>query len=323
MKIATVTGAVQADQLGKTLMHEHLIAGLSGWELDNQAPRHKRADIIKLCVDRVQELQAAGYKTLIDPCPNDLGRDVGIMGEVGARTGFNIICSTGFYNQEMGGNAYWQVRSTWDKDFVDRVADVMIRELTDGAGDEGIKPGIIKLASSHLPMTDYEKKLFAAGAKAAVATNTPITTHTEAILGDQQLDYLTSHGVPANRIVIGHCCGSSDHHYHMDLIGKGAYIGFDRFGIESIRPDEGRAESLLQIIRAGGTKGVVISHDSVWCMRGEMIPANMAAAMSEAPLRFERQIVPKLLAAGAAKQDIDAMLVDNPRRYFAGEARPA
>jgi len=34
MKINTSTGTVEAKDLGKTLMHEHLVIGFPGWESD-------------------------------------------------------------------------------------------------------------------------------------------------------------------------------------------------------------------------------------------------------------------------------------------------
>jgi phosphotriesterase-related protein len=37
------------------------------------------------------------------------------------------------------------------------------------------------------------------------------------------------------------------------------------------------------------------------------------------PLHFHRRIVPRLREGGASDADIRALLVDNPRRFFAGE----
>ncbi|MBV9508762.1 MAG: hypothetical protein JO303_00595 [Caulobacteraceae bacterium] len=317
--INTVTGQTQPDQLGKTLMHEHLAAGFSGWRLD-PASKADRREELAICVDQLEALKAAGYTSLLDPCPNDVGRDVDLMGEAAARTGFNIICATGFYNEHLGGNAYWVLKSQYDPDFVDRLADLMIAELTEGVAGTSIKAGVIKLATGLGPMSDYERKVFAAGAKACLATGAPITTHTDAMLGEVQLQLLTSLGVPAHKIIIGHSCGSQDHAYHMGLIDGGAYVGFDRFGIEGICPDDVRVASMMKLLQAGKARQLVVSHDSVWCLRGALFPPAMVEEMKQrhGPLRFETVIRPKLLAAGATDKDIETMMVDNPRRYFAG-----
>jgi phosphotriesterase-related protein len=37
------------------------------------------------------------------------------------------------------------------------------------------------------------------------------------------------------------------------------------------------------------------------------------------PLHFSRRVAPKLREGGATEQQIEALLVDNPRRFFAGE----
>ena len=37
------------------------------------------------------------------------------------------------------------------------------------------------------------------------------------------------------------------------------------------------------------------------------------------PTHFHRNIVPALLERGVSQAQIDTMLVDNPRRFFAGE----
>jgi predicted metal-dependent phosphotriesterase family hydrolase len=39
-------------------------------------------------------------------------------------------------------------------------------------------------------------------------------------------------------------------------------------------------------------------------------------------MRFTRTITPMLKEAGVSQATIDAMLTENPRRYFAGEAIP-
>ncbi len=92
--------------------------------------------------------------------------------------------------------------------------------------------------------------------------------------------------------------------------------------VDMINPDEERVSSLLRLLSSGAGNQVVISHDSVWCWRGEPIP-NPAVfeQMSKVwnPLHFTKRIVPKLIDGGATEEQIEALLVDNPRRFFAGE----
>ena len=111
-QVNTVTGPIPVDQLGMTLMHEHVLIGMPGWQADSLRPGRSRDEIIPVAVDKIQSMQALGIQTMLDPCPNDLGRDVELSAELSARTGFNIICATGLYKEEEGGYAYWNFPRT-------------------------------------------------------------------------------------------------------------------------------------------------------------------------------------------------------------------
>jgi phosphotriesterase-related protein len=128
--------------------------------------------------------------------------------------------------------------------------------------------------------------------------------------------------VPAHRIVIGHSCGTSDSAYHQRIAERGSYLGFDRFGLDMIHPDAERVAALLRLLRAGFGRQIVVSHDSVWCWRGEPIPSREILQQMEKiwnPTHVLARIAPKLRDAGATEAEIEALLVDNPRRFFAGE----
>jgi phosphotriesterase-related protein len=285
-----------------------------------------RSELLRICVDRIEELKAAGFRSMIDPCPNDLGRDVEFIAEVASRARFNIICATGLYKEAEGGVAYWHMRSNSGSQ-VGAMAELFERELSEGVGRTGIRPGIIKLATGPDRMSEYERGIFEAAARAAVATGAPITTHTDkGTVGDVQQKLLVAAGVAARRIVIGHSCGTSDHAYHLGLARGGSYLGFDRFGLDLLYPDAERTKSLLALLVAGAGDRVVVSHDSVWCWRGQPFgsaEAQRQFAESHTPLHFTRKIVPALREGGASEAQIRALTLDNPRRFFAGEKLPS
>jgi len=321
--VNTVTGPIRVDALGVTLMHEHVLIGYPGWEADTLRPGPARAEIVETAVEKIRSMQEIGIQSMLDPCPNDLGRDVGLAAEVAGRTGFNIICATGLYKENEGGFAHWHfVRSIGRG--VEAMAELFIHELTRGIGDTGVKAGIIKVATGAGKITDYEYDVLSAAAMAAVETGAPITTHTDqGTMGEEQQAFLLEKGVPAHRIIIGHSCGSSDHDYHMRLLDKGSYLGFDRFGLDILAPDEQRIDALVALLQKQQERRIVVSHDSVWCTRGQPFPAEMLAAIDVDklfnPTHFHRNIIPALLARGVSREQIDTMLVDNPRRFFQGE----
>ncbi len=50
-KINTVTGTCTPDELGRTLVHEHLLVGYPGWQMDALAPPFKRNEAKKRAVE--------------------------------------------------------------------------------------------------------------------------------------------------------------------------------------------------------------------------------------------------------------------------------
>jgi len=320
--INTVTGPISCEQLGRTLVHEHVMVGYPGWESDTLRPGPSRSEALTIADDQVAAIRDLGVVSMIDPCPNDLGRDVELIAEVAQRSGFQIICATGLYKEDQGGGSYWKFRRDLGASS-DSIAEMYIKELTEGIGNTGIKAGVIKVATGVPTITEYETSLLEAAAKASVETGAPILTHTdEGSLGDRQQSILTEAGVPAHRILIGHSCGTDDFDYHMGLVEGGSYLGFDRFGLEMLQPDEVRVASMLKLLEAGCASRLVVSHDSVWCWRGQPIPSPEAfASVLEVwkPTHFLTHIVPRLQDQGVTDEQISMMLDENPRRYFSGE----
>ncbi|NNL66599.1 MAG: phosphotriesterase [Myxococcales bacterium] len=323
--LQTVTGPIAPEALGPTLMHEHLFIGYPGWESDTLTPGPNAEERLSICVDRIEEMKGHGFTAVLDPCPNDLGRDIEFIARVAQKTGFQIVCATGLYKQNEGGVPYWHFRSNFGPT-VDAMAELFIRELTEGIGSTGVRAGIIKVATGPGGMTDYERGIFEAAAKASVATGAPITTHTDqGTAGDLQQQVLTGGGVPAHRIVIGHSCGTSDTAYHQKIARGGSYLGFDRFGLDVLHPDAERVAALARLVKGGAGDRIVVSHDSVWCWGGQPIPPEAQAGMAETwnPSHFSQRIVPQLIEAGVTQAQVDTLLVDNPRRFFEGEKLPA
>ena len=317
--VQTVTGRVSPDALGRTLIHEHVLIGFPGWNLDALAPRFVRADAMARAVDQLQELRGLGVGTFVDPCPMDLGRDVEFLAELAQKSGMQIVCTTGAYFEAEG------ITHTFRHLPIEEITAIYIKEITEGIGDTGIRAGAVKIATGAHRISDYERKLVQAGARAARETGVPLISHTqEASCGHEQIDLVTGEGVAANRLVVGHSDGIDDHDYHRSLAERGAFVGFDRFGISLIVPDEVRVKNVLKLAHAGYTRNVLLSHDSISCWQGRPVPfANrhedvLAMLPDWRPTTILTKIVPQLRAGGLTDADVATMLVDNPRRFFAG-----
>jgi phosphotriesterase-related protein len=309
--INTVTGPITPDQLGRTLMHEHVFVEYNGPSSDTVRPGPRRDEIISICTGHIEQIRAFNIATLVDPTTVDLGRNAVLLAEIAAQTGFNIICATGIYSaatyvrlrERLGGSP-------------DAVAEMFIREITEGIDNTGIKAGIIKVVTGGSRFSREEHELLLAAANASVATGTPIITHTEGVLGDEQQRILTSAGVPAQRIIIGHSCLSRNFDYHRSIVQGGSYLAFDRFGMPGMS-DEARADSLIKLIDAGCTAHLMVSHDSVWYwVDGPAI--GVGAYKNWIPTNFFERVIPMLQYGGATDEQIEMILQENPKRFFSG-----
>lgn len=317
--VQTVLGPCAPENLGVALMHEHLMIGWPGWETDAAAPALDRRGTRDRCVERMIELKELGVSTLVDPCPIDLGRDVELAAEVAQASKVNVICATGLYKEDLGAAAYYKFRASLG-DVVGEMTETFVKELTEGIGSTGIKAGLIKVATGANQVTAYERMVLIAAARAHKATGAPITTHTEdGTMGREQLDIFAAEGVDLRHVIVGHSCGSSDLRYHVDMLDRGAYLGFDRFGLELLHPDRLRTAALIGLLGIGFAHRIVLSHDSVWCWRGRPLDIPSAVMPNWQPTHIFKNVLPVLREAGVAESKIKAMLHDNPRRYFAGE----
>jgi len=324
--IHTVTGSVRPSELGVTLVHEHLLIGYPGWFMDTVTP-FRRADALARAVDKLQELRAFGVRTFVDPCPSDLGRDVEFMAEVAQRSGMQILCAAGAYKQDQGISYLFNAMS------LEQIEEIYVRELTDGIGTTGIRAGLIKVATGAHGITEYETKLLRAAGRAAAQVGCTVLTHTdEARFGLEQIAILTGEGVPAHRILVGHCDGRADHDYHRSVADHGAYVGFDRFGIEYFLKDELRIESTLAMVRAGYVRSLCLSHDATcgaWLGRpsfdGKRVLDGQRIAQfmpNWEPTHLWKRIFPRMRELGLSEADIHTMMVENPARYFGGTEAP-
>ncbi len=318
--VQTVLGKRDTEKLGRTLIHEHVLIGYPGWFMDNRMPRFVRDEALARVVDAFQQLHAYGVRTVVDPCPMDLGRDVTFIAEVSQRSGIDLVCAVGGYFEAQG------IAFTFSHLDVEAITEIYVREIEDGVGGSGIRPGLVKVATGDGHVSAYERKLLTAGARAAKITGVPILSHTEnCTCGHEQIDIVTSEGLAAHRLLVGHSCGRDDHAYQRALAERGAYVGFDRFGIEVFNSDENRMRNLKKLVDAGFRDRVMVSHDTVNCWLGGVpgvgSPEQVKHILPNWTMThlFER-IFPALREMGVATQDLDHIISDNPRRYFAGLA---
>lgn len=320
--VNTVTGPVSSDELGKTLVHEHFIFGYPGYQGDATLGAYDREEAVRIGVEVAEKVKAHGVRTVIDATPNECGRDVEALREISERTDVQIVCSTGFYYEGEGAPAYFKFRQSLGS-AEGEIQEMFMEEITNGIGDTGIKPGVIKLASSKDTITDYEAMFFRTGAKAQRETGVPIITHTqEGTMAPEQAALLVAEGADPRQVQIGHMDGNTDIAYHLATLEHGVNIAFDRFGVQGIvgmPMDEMRTACVIGLLGLGYTDRILLSHDTVnlWLGRPLVMPEGLPELLANwRPTHLFENIVPLLKKAGVTDDQLEKVFTNNPRNLF-------
>lgn len=311
--IETVTGTIPIDEMGKTLIHEHFLFGYPGFEGDVTLGRFNQEEAVENAVTAARNVMEYGVKTVVDPTPNECGRNPKVLKEVSEITGLQIVCATGFYYEGEGAPPYFKFRQmlgTAEED----IYEMFITEVKDGIAGTEIRPGIIKLASSKGEITPYEQMFFEAAARVHRETGILLVTHTqEGTMGLEQAKLLIDLGVDPAKIVIGHMCGNTDSEYHKQTLQTGVKIGFDRFGIQQLvgaPMDEERMITLTGLVKQGYENQIMLSHDSInhWLGRPPEMNESVASLVKNwHPTHLFENIIPELKEKGIEEKQIEAM----------------
>lgn len=316
--INTVRGPVPADELGRTLVHEHVF--ILSPEIQQNYPEEwgDEDERVADAVERLSALKEAGIDTIIDPTAIGLGRYLPRIQRVAAEIELNIVAATGHYTFNELPHYYTNRPKTDDE--LDVLAAHMIRDLTDGIGDTGVRAGVIKCATDKPGVTPDVERVLRAAAVAHRATGAPITTHTHARKerGLEQQAIFAEEGVDLSRVLIGHSGDTDDLDYLTRLADAGSFLGMDRFGIDGYLTTERRIEVIVELCERGYARQLTLSHDASCYL--DWI-AGEEAFREQLPnwhyLHISQDVLPALRQAGVSDADLDRMLVDNPRRFLA------
>lgn len=322
--INTVLGPIEAKDLGKTLMHEHLIYGFCGFQGDYTLGGFDELLCIRENMKWLTPLKEKyGFRTIVDATNNECGRDPFFLAKMATIMDLNIICSTGFYYEPASAFMYWKFRSGF-ADVETEMYEMMRTELTKGIGNTSIKAGVIKLASSANQITPFEEKFFRAAARNNRETGATIITHTEAgTMGPEQAKLLIDNGANPKDIAIGHMCGNTDLDYHERVLQYGVFDSFDRFGLEgdlfNTPTDEERCDVIAALLDKGYEDQILMSHDSVTVELGRPrpVPKDDLDFMAHANiLNIPDRVIPMLKERGVTDAQLDKIFIANPAKVL-------
>ena len=313
--INSVLGPMDTSTMGFTLSHEHVLVTSAG--IQHVYPEFiDREGTINRAVTEFKQAYSEGLRTIVDVTTIDLGRDIRMLEQVSRESGINIICATGTWRDIP--RVFWSATP-------DMIAPLYIREIEEGIEGTGIKAAIIKVANDVGGVTTEAEIILRAAARAQKATGVPISTHTWAPerVGEQQVRIFEEEGVDLNRVYVGHSNDTTDTGYLLGLLEKGVWIGLDRYpgGRTAGTPDwEGRTDTVKKLIDAGFGHRIMLGHD--WSVTlsiaSRQIQDDRQSYNPDGYLFITRKVLPRLRELGATEEQINQIMVDNPRRFFEG-----
>lgn len=303
--ILTVNGSISPDEMGTTLIHEHIMVDWIGADSTGYH-RWDRDSVVARALPFLIEAKLKGMNTLFDCTPAYLGRDPYILKALSDSTGINIITNTGFYgarnNQHIPPFAF---EST-----AEEIAQIWIKEFNQGIDDSGVKPGFIKMSVEGDSLSDFHAKLVEAAAITHKETDLTIVSHTGPDhLAFAQLEILKSKGINPENFVWTHAQNGTLEG-HIKAANEGAWISLDHVSSDSTRLNW-YVDHLSKIKNEGLFHRVLISHDSGWYNVGQV----KGGIFNSYTAIFDH-LVPELLKNGFVEEDIHQLIIINPKEAF-------
>ncbi len=341
--VQTVLGLIEPAALGVTLTHEHLLfdqgcyfklpgeASEREWvdatyEMSRRGrlvPRFSQfKDNARLydtdaATEEVLLYKHAGGDSLVDVTNIGVGRDPLALARISRATGLNIVMGTGYY--------VWPSHPPdMDRKTEEDIADELVRDLTVGVGETGIRCGIIGEVGNMWPTNDNERKSLRASARAQQATGAAILIH-PGFHPDSPpaiIDELDRAGADLGRVIIGHLGFFHEMETFKAIAEAGCYLEWDTFGREDtsnewrlfgvstyLDSDEGRMEKLEYMVGQGYEDRLVVGQDI--CFKFQLTRNG-----GNGYPHILTSIVPRLKKRGFTDKTIRKILVDNPRNIL-------
>lgn len=336
-KVQTVCGTMDSNELGVTLMHEHLFFDRSLlWQEPVGSQKtfaHRKVEMNMLgqlrlapfsnldncllideqdAIEEVTHYYNWGGQTIVDVTIDGIGRDPAGLYRISRATGLNIIMGSGFYMHETHPERVECMS-------IDAIKEEIISDLTVGVGGTGIRAGIIGEIGIGPHMTEREIKVLRGAARAQKATGAVLTIHLPGknLYGHRVLDIIEAEGGNPYKTILDHMNHNiEDMEYQKSLLKRGAYLEYDMIGIDFLFPegqapsDEQNANGIIRLIEDGYIEQLLLSQDVFMKI---MLKKYGGWGYSHILENF----VPRLKSKGVSQDEIDQLLIRNPQTVFA------
>ncbi len=341
-KVQTVLGLIDANDMGITLFHEHLLASMAAYFTEPTDAAAKKfahepltmENVRKVRLDRNSNLdntiladeekaieealfyKEAGGKTIADVSSNGLGRNPSGLKRIAQATGLNIIMGSGYY---VGISHPSDIAAKTEE----KITDEIIRDITVGAGDTGVRSGVIGEIGCTEPLLDEERKVLRAAAKAQVETGAPLMIHPpfNDDLALEVVRIVADAGADLEHTVI---CHVNVYGFKPETCRKiadtGCYIGYESFGnlgyphlylgrLLQHRSDLDYIDAIIRLIEDGYIDHILIAHDICFKDFLKVYGGHGYAHILE-------NVMPIMKIQGISESEINTLLVENPKNYF-------
>jgi phosphotriesterase-related protein len=310
--VESVTGPIDVDELGTTLIHEHL--KVRSEPSGEQFPHlYDEDDAFRRAIKVARGIRDQGVKTICDPSCLFLGRDIRFMRRVADETGLQVIAATGIYT-------YTELPQYFKNREVDDMADAFVHDIEEGIQGTDMKAGFLKCAVDEPGVTDDVEKVVRACARASKRTGRPIMAHSHPATrrGLEEMDIFDDEGVEPATVQIAHTGDTADLDYIEELLERGPFIGMDRYGLDIILPTDKRNATVTALLERGHADRMFLSTDA--CAEFDWFPWEMVEQLEpkwKSTYIFD-EIVPALREAGLTDDQLGTMMEANPKRWLAG-----
>lgn len=341
--IMTVAGPIRPEDLGPTMMHEHIFMDASGrWrEGDSDVPdagnrpfeaafnararwaSHVLRDNLVLDSTRDYEIMAAEVRTFVDlagpgGCLVDLTSggihpDPARLRTLAEETGVQAVTGAGFY--VCSTHPEWVETAS-----VDELATFILHEVEVGRCDTDVRPGIIGEIGTSEVLQACEERVLVAAAHAAIASGLTLNIHCHPgtfEVTHRIIDIVERAGADLSRCYLSHLDEITDEDYVRSVLDRGCVVGFDSFGQEgyfgpgwSARADLDKARTLSRLATAGYSGQLVVAQDV--CKK-----QHLEAFGGLGYGHILQRVVPRMLELGLLDANlVHRILVENPRRLL-------
>jgi phosphotriesterase-related protein len=312
--VETVNGPIEADELGRTLIHEH-------FRTTDEAMRFQFPHLYdddaewEAAISDANAVKGHGIDTVVEPSAMFLQRDARFSKRVADESGLNVVLATGVYTY----NHLPQPLMNRDED---ALAEIFVHDIEQGIQDTDIKAAFLKCAADAEGVTDNVAKVHRAVARASNRTGRPIMAHSHPASGTglEQMKIFEEEGVDPAKVQIAHTGDTDDLDYIEKLLERGPWIGMDRYGLDLFLPTDKRNATVLALLEKGHADRMFLSQD--FCSTIDWFPLEVQEHLkaNEVPdwsmtFLFE-SVIPYLKENGMTDEQLDQMMVENPKRWL-------